>query len=315
LSQTLIKTFVINGQSVDVGSDWHYPLSDASTPAKIVAHVKRVQGSRVLFCLGDLFDTPDGQDSTAPINETVSAFAKLYDQVVFTPGNHDLRGRNEPWDSFRFPDNVVWPRTVDPVAVTIGSNRLLVANLFYDLGFIDPAVIGSSAQTIRKFYAKSNDGRHFLGGDTARFSAMTVETARALTPEVDILVTHALPHPSLVTFRIPEVTAETTRLQSELGIPFICDPADDQKMAEEYKRRGAKGEVTPADVRAFWNNKSIVMGSNVLGHPRAGFRDGLTMMHGHHHRIDLKPRRIAGKTVDVVTHQPNPWNPESSVAL
>jgi hypothetical protein len=311
----LIHTFSVNGDEIDVGSDWHYALTEPNVVERIVAHVKGAQRSKVLFCLGDLFDTPEGQDSTDALNRTVTAFAALYETVVFTPGNHDLRGRAKPWDTFRFPGNVVWPRGLEPVATTIGKNRLLVANLFYDLCFIDPAVIGSSDATIRKFYARSNDGKHLLGGDTAGFLEMTEKAARALTPEVDVLVTHALPHPSLVTFRIEARSDETTRLSRELGIPFICDPADDERMAEEYRRRGARGPVTTADVRSFWNNKSIVMGSNVLGHASARFRDGLTLAHGHHHRIDLEPRTIGGKTVRVVTHQPNPWNPESKVTL
>lgn len=311
----LTNKFQINGEDIDVGSDWHFALTEPNVVERIVKHVKDAQQSRVFFCLGDLFDTPEGQDSTEALNATVTAFAALYDTVVFTPGNHDLRGRASPWDTLRFPENVVWPRGVEPVTTKIGKNNVVVANLFYDLRFIDPAVIDASDAIIRKFYARSNDGRHFLGGDTEAFARMTDATARALGPDVDVLVTHALPHPSLVTFRVPAVTAETARLQRELGIPFICDPADDEKMAEEYRRRGARGPVTTTDVRAFWNNKSIVMGSNVLGHPQARFRDGLTCAHGHHHRIDLAPRTIAGKTVRIVTHQPNPWNAESGVTI
>jgi hypothetical protein len=312
----LITQFTIHGHAVDVGSDWHYKLTEPDVVGRMVEHVKRAKQSSVFYCLGDLFDTPDGQDSTEAINRAVSGFAELYDQVIFTPGNHDLRGRENPWQSFRFPKNVLWPHDpVEPVVATVGPSKVLVANLFYDLRFIDAGVIGSTDESIRKFYAKSNDGRHFLGGDTSRFLTMTENAARALTPDIDVLVTHSLPHPSLVTFRIGEVTAETTRLQDELGIPFICDPADDERQAEEYRRRGAKGEVTTAGVRVFWNHKSIVMGSNLIGHPKANFRDGLTAVYGHHHRIDLKPRKIASKTVQMVTHQPNPWNPESNVVL
>ncbi len=301
---TLVRQFNLDGKQVDIGSDYH--LEGEGVIGRAVARIKREQRSEVLFCIGDLCNAEHGEDTSPRINEFLTGVASLYDRVIFTPGNHDLRGRENPWGSFKVPGNVIYPNGEEPKVVDLGGRKVLVADLFYDMKFIDPSKLGFSADDVAKQYAESNDGRHLLHGDTSTFQGMTERAAKLLQPDVDILATHTLPHPSLVTFRVPEMTEEIKRLAAESGLPFICNPEEDAEQAKRYSKPG-KPPVTAQGYRDWWNNKSIFMGSNVLEHPKSNPKDGLWAVHGHHHRIDLKSRAVQGRTINIATHQPNPW--------
>ena len=299
--ESLISPLEIAGKQADVGSDWH--IKPEALP-RAIDHLRENRKSELLFCMGDLFDAQEGQDTSAAINELLQAIAPGYEAVIFTPGNHDLRGRDNPWGSFSLPKNVHYPRNEAKV-VTLGDRSILVADLFYDMQFVDPAQIGLSWEEVIRQYAESNDGKHFLKGATEPFKEMTENAAVLLQPNIDILATHSLPHPSLVTFRVPELTEEVQRLARESGLQFICAPEEDITKARRWNSTTAEG------FRKWWNIKSIFMGSNVLEHPSANVKDGLWAVHGHHHRVDLRQRTVQGRRVNIATHQPNPWKWET----
>ncbi len=92
-----------------------------------------------------------------------------------------------------------------------------------------------------------------------------------------MLITHTLPHPAGVTFRVPMITPEHQQLEQASGARFISEPKDDEAKAVQ---RG----ISPDEFRKYWNLKSFIMGSNVLNNPAASPRDGLVCIYGHNHR-------------------------------
>ena len=107
---------------------------------------------------------------------------------------------------------------------------------------------------------------------------MTKSISQALQKDIDVLVTHALPHPSLATFRVGEQKEEYRELERLSGVPFICNPGFDQEEAIK------EGKKSPEEFREGWNKKSFLMGSNILEHETADFKDGIIVLYGHNHR-------------------------------
>lgn len=297
-NNSLIKKFEIDGKVVDIGSDWHLEGEDIVNRA--LARIASKRQSEVLFCMGDLFDAQNGEDTSESINRLLTGLAETYDNIIYTPGNHDLRGRIKPWESFTLPPNVHYPKGEEPLIFTLGDKKVLIADLFYDMNFIDPAIVGLGWEKVISQYRSSNDGKYFLEGKTEPFAQMTERAAQLLQADIDILATHSLPHPSLVTFRVQKITDDIVKMAEDSGLQFISNPAEDKEGATRW-------DFTPEDFRTWWNTKSIFMGSDLVGHPNANPKNGLWVVHGHHHRNDLNPRTVKGKTVNIATHQPNPW--------
>jgi hypothetical protein len=297
-----LRTIDVRGTSFDLGSDWHY---DLETPTdQIVEHIRRAQQSSTLLCLGDVFLTENGEDATGQINALLEGLSPHFEEIFFSPGNHDLRGRPDPWHTLRYPGNVVHsPRNLPIIGCTRTGLRILLANLFYDLKFIDPSIVGLTREDIIKYYKENPDGTTLLGGELGSFPDLTHLAAQALTPDIDVVATHVLPHPSLVKFLVPKRTEEHERLERKTGIPFICDPAEDERKAAFWTKKLGK-KVTPEGWRTWWNQKSIVMGSNLLEHPLANPQEGIVAAYGHNHRSNDRTTTINGKRVHFVAHQP-----------
>lgn len=300
-----ITTATVNGFSFDVGSDWHLPPDRKELLDSFSLRIEKEQGSDILFCVGDVIETSDGLNSATYINKLLDGLSELYKVIIFTPGNHDLRGRNNPWSDFNnLPKNV--HTTSNGYSVLnlfdlhqdLPNLRILVADLFYDMKFLNPSILNICDGELIAQYRESNDGRHFLNGDIANFSHMAHHVRSRLDSSIDILVTHSLPHPSLVTFRVAQITEEIEKKQNILGIPFICDPDHDIKEASRWN-------TTPDKYRQWWNIKSFFMGSDVLS--TTDFKDGLVCIYGHNHRSNQTPTVINNKKVYFVSHQPCPW--------
>jgi hypothetical protein len=299
MSEGLIRKYAIDGKPIDVGSDWHFDLHEPGIVGRIIGHIAGRKQSEALFLMGDIFQVKAGDDSAEPLKELVEGLAERYDHIIFTPGNHDLRNRKNPWAAFAdLPKNVTAPPPETPVMWERNGTKVLVANLFYDMHFIDPQAVGLSENEVLEQYAASNDGKYFLSGDLSSFPGMTEQAARMLTPDIHATATHALPHPSLITFRTSEITPRIRALAEQSGLDFIHDPDGDGRLAERWN-------TTPRNARTYWNIKSILMGSNLPEHPDANPRDGLAVIHGHNHRNDTRSRVIRGKSVHPVTHQMN----------
>lgn len=294
----LIQNFNLNGLNFDLGSDWHWDLDSKEILGKVIDHIVRNQRSRVLILAGDVFETASGRDSSEAINELIGGVANHYPKVIFTPGNHDLRGREKPWDSFQFPDNVICPYEASPLIHTIDQTRILVANLFYEIKFTDPSIFGLNTEQIIEQYRQSNDGKYFINGDIGLFEEMKKAAVKSLDETIDITVSHALPHPSLVVFRVDEMTEEMKKLSREEGLVFICKPAEDEEMAKKMK-------LTPKEFRRDWNSHSSYMGSNIVKASKDKIKDGHIFVHGHNHRSGMRSQVLNGKVVNFVAHQPN----------
>jgi|SRR6185436_3054064 len=303
-----ITTASISGFSFDVGSDWHLPPDRLEVLNSFPDHIKSQQGSDILFCVGDVIETSDGLNSSAHISKLLDGLSDLYKVIIFTPGNHDLRGRNNPWSDFaNLPKNVYTTSTnsygyrvldLYDLHKDLPNLRILVADLFYDMKFLNPSILDISDGELIAQYRESNDGKHFLNGDIANFSHMAHHVRVRLDSSIDMLVTHSLPHPSLVTFRVAQITEEIEEKQKILGIPFICDPDHDTQEASRWNS-------TPERYRQWWNIKSFFMGSDVLS--TTNFKDGLICVYGHNHRSNQSPAIINNKKVHFVSHQPCPW--------
>lgn len=297
-----IGNYNSNGLDFDVGSDWHLPLDDTKTN-DCVENVKVHQKSEYLFLLGDIFDTDQGQDSSNHINDLLAKLIRVYDLIFFVPGNHDLRGRDLPWSSFSFSSSVFMPSQFAPKVVELSrGKKILLGNIFYDLDFVDPALIGIDLEAARTFYEQeTTDGRYLLGGNSASFLEMTQAVKNKLSTQIDIVATHAVPHPSLVTFRIEKTNPKLEALAQECGIPFIVDLEDDAAQAVRYK-------TTPELARRYWNYKSIVMGSNIFKDPETlSFKDGLVALYGHNHRPGDRVSKLGERSVRFISHQPCAW--------
>ena len=301
---SLIKTFSIDDFSFDVGSDWH--ISSANIE-KVITNIISNKKSNLLFCVGDLVDSDDGQDVSGLVIEILNRLSLFYRSVIFMPGNHCLRGRKDPWNSFLKPNtrNNVFTNCneTDPYVFNLNDldkifpNKLvMLANIFYDMEFIDPTIIGFTERDVKKFYcAENKDYKYLVGGTIELFKNMSTTVRKDLNDKIDILVTHALPHPSLVTFRVPEIANDILAAQNKLNIPFICNIADDEIQA---KRNGAPNAES---YRNYWNMKSFVMGSDVLSN--SSFKDGLVCIHGHNHRSTDHTTEINNKQVRFISHQ------------
>lgn len=273
---SLSRTIQVQNENFEIASDWHLPM-DRSVLDKMIATLKMYKHCDVFVCMGDIFDAGNCEDTSKFVSEFLTKLAEIYPAVLYSPGNHCIRSRDNPWLSFELPQNVHMPIAEQPLIIQTENNKILVGNCFYDLEFIDCTTVGFSEEMISDFYVKTNDGKSLLRGDVSLFKKMAVNLAKALTPDITMMVTHTLPHPALVNFRVPAMTDYHRELALNLGIPFICDLSKDSADA-------AIKHMSPEELRTFWNLKSIVMGSNILNRPEANPRDGLVALYGHNHR-------------------------------
>lgn len=294
----LSRVVQVQGESFQFGSDWHLPR-DPHVLGRVAREILSAKGADTFLCLGDVFDADDGADTSSWTNQFLNLLSDHFERVLYVPGNHCLRGRTDPWGSFSLPDNVVMPKGSEPLVVSTANNKILLGNAFFDLNFIDPLAIGITEIELRKFYQEElTDSRSLLGGGDhfQLFKEMSAAIAGQLTPDISILLTHVLPHPAGVTFRVPEITDRHRQLSTSLGVPFECDPDGDQRNARKYSS-------TPEEFRRYWNCKSFFMGSNLL--LGAQCRSDLVAIYGHNHRgSQMSVALPSGASVNLMTHQP-----------
>ena len=296
--QPLSRTIEVCGERFDVASDYHLPV-DERIVQKVVETLAARRDADVFICVGDIFDAKEGEDRSIPISSFLSTVARIYPYVLYVPGNHCLRSREEPWASFRLPINVLTPGRDKPLLFETAQNKIVLANLFYDLELIDPLGVGFTTDEVVEFYqSQTTDGQKLLGGRVDLFKAMALKAAKAITPDVTMLVTHTAPHPAAVMFRVSSLTSEHKELQKRTGAQFVSTPEADQ-------REAAQEGVSVAQFLRYWNLKNFVMGSNVLNHPDAHPRDGLVCIHGHNHRTkQIQTSLLNGASAKLISHQP-----------
>jgi hypothetical protein len=110
---TLYKNIEVAGESFDIASDWHLP-SDERLIDTFVRSLERLRSADIFICAGDVFDARNGEDRSLPVSLLMNRLAEKYEAVLYVPGNHCLRSRANPWESFSFVDNVYMPLAEDP---------------------------------------------------------------------------------------------------------------------------------------------------------------------------------------------------------
>ena len=296
----LSQSISINGERIDFGSDWHLPRDPVVIKRATDTIINR-KTSELFICLGDVIDASDGSNTTQLTEIFLRSLAHSFKNVLYVPGNHCLRSRINPWESFDLPSNVVMPYGENPLVFSTLQNTFLLGSAFYDLEFIDPTTVGLSTSQLKEFYYSLPDGKFLLGGGDHfdSFKRMALNISNALTPDVTVLLTHTLPHPSEVSFKIEKSDPGHDHPATKIGAQIICTPEEDEREALQYNQ-------TPDQARAWWNKKSFFMGSNILNRKPDNCRDGLVVMYGHNHRPAETPiiNLENGRRVRLVSHQP-----------
>ncbi len=303
LEDDILGTYSVKGLKFHLSSDLHWK-DDVEHLAERICSEKR---SDILFLLGDVFEGVDEtglpKDTSHQVNQLLELISGHFRKIIFVPGNHDMRRlpmRENPWEDFKIPDNVVMPSGEEPIVEIVDDVRILIGNLGYDMHFLDPQLVGLSEEDLLAFYRDHlPDGKAFLKGPESmpKFRSMTAKMAAKLSEEIDIVATHVPAHPSLVTFRVQKITPEMRKIEAEQGVQFICDILDDERNAKKYS-------VTAEEFRRFWNAKSLLMGSNLLDKELGSeAKNGLVMLYGHNHRGREELQVVNGKSVRFITHQ------------
>ena len=329
MGYSLTRKIEFGGETAQLTSDNHWPFGEIpmdSGADKVRPHFKSAtsaakdlasrilleqKDTRHLILAGDHFqsetDAGDAIDTSEAINVLLEIVSRKYEIVIYTPGNHDLRRLNEqdrlnPWRDFMQANNLYIPQGPNPITVDVGRAKVLAGNLFYH-NFLDPRLLGFTSDDVKAFYSTLTDGRSLLDGivslDTA-FPAMVQNLAAAIKPDIDMVVTHSLPDPRLVSFRFHARTDSAERVAA-MGIPVIIDPEEDELLSAKYGKSAEQ-------YRFYWNMKSFLMGSGLFD-PTLGAqpKDGLVLAYGHNHRGAELSLPVNGRNLDTITHQRPLW--------
>gem|GEM_PF-6951985 len=254
--------------------------------------------ARILFLLGDLFDSRNGQDTSRLINQLIQNLSGLIDNIIFVPGNNDLRGRPNPFQSFNFSkDRVLSPVGAHPIVATIEGLRILAGNIFADFERFIPYLPFCTRDSLLAFYASKLDGKSLFDGNMGSFPAMTDALAQKLDPRIDVLATHYLSHPSSEKLRCHTLPPARRRVVARLAISTEWNPDADLERYKWFSRDLEK-------IRIWLNSNTFLLGANVLQHPRADLGHGLTCLHGHNHHGQRIQLEIGDRSFEILSHQP-----------
>ncbi len=303
----LVNTVSIGNKNFDYGSDFHFRaegLSPQKAAEGLASRIAEHQTSGTLILPGDLYHAESsanwkvGLDTSRAINAFLRELRKIYQTVLYVPGNHCLRRESpteDPWADIDPPRGVVMPRGNKPVVQTVGGQRILLANLFYDGNFIDGHPL--NGEDFARLINSTTDGNHLLrGGRSVDFyRRLTEAAAQAVSPDIAVVVTHVPPHPSSATWRVNG--HDDPHLPQGFQGQIVHRPEWDEETA-------ALWGSSPDHVRHRLNAKSAMLGSNIFD-PKLGAepRDGLTLIFGHHHRDEHRTTMINGKSVHFRSHQ------------
>jgi predicted phosphodiesterase len=293
----LTKMVTIRDEAFEIASDWHLPM-DESVLHRVVDEIIRRKQADVFLCVGDVFDAQQGEETSKWVGKLLNALSRAFNYVAFVPGNHCLRSKEAPWDSFNLNDNVFMPKGDNPILLTTQFNTILIGNCLYDFQLLEPSHLGLTKQGIVDFYQTTKDGMYIKGVSHHSMETMANTLATMLTPDVSLLLTHTVPHPAPVTFRVAELTEEIEELGRRLGVTFVAEPEKDEL-------EGIKWDCSADGYRTWWNYKSFMMGSNILNRAESNPADGLTCIFGHTHRsCDHSVTGANGATIRLLSHQP-----------
>ena len=281
---------------MQIGSDFHYPLD--TQVSVVVWDILREYQKWVILCLnGDIFDTPEGQDSSQKVSQVISLIAKEVEKLIFVPGNHDLRWRNNPLESFNISWNVVFPSSFEsPLIANIYGVKIIVANLLYDFAFVkalSQIPLYSFEEILKTYRTTLPDGTHLFWSDISTFEQIRDNLRKSIAKNRDaqILITHVLPHPSLLRF-----LWDDPRFWSEWS-EVVSSISEIDRLRKQYPRD---------EFIKWWNHKSLAwMGANVFDsfslpnaiywHNHKGSRDEKKLVLGNEVRFITWPQPVLSK--------------------
>src|SRR4051812_35551608 len=104
--ESLLRLVEIGKTTAMLGSDWHFlapTINQENSPARVADRVindadQLSSGERHLYCVGDIYDAAvPGSNNGLYVQEVLDHLSRRFDAVFFVPGNHDLRGRPDPF--------------------------------------------------------------------------------------------------------------------------------------------------------------------------------------------------------------------------
>jgi hypothetical protein len=291
------------------GSDHHISLADADQFIAALIESTLVHSPDAVVMNGDLYNASKGEPTQEATGDLLRSIAHKFDgPIIYVPGNHCLRGAGEAaWGRFgSLPPNVrtTTENPLHPLTIPTASGDIVAGNLFYDFKFIDPVIFGLTEDEIHNFYRNElPDGFHLLGGHIDNFGEMADNLTKTITPNTKILITHCVPHPTLVQFRMAAPTTLSRQLETEHGINFFY--GSEKEIGEAEAKMAKRWNMSVQEYRDWWNMKGFAMGSNVL--KRDNFPsppDGLRVISGHNHRSEYGiERSIGGRRIIFYAHQ------------
>jgi len=298
----MLRYFRIGSLVVGHGSDHHAVLpqkfdNEKDNPFPFFLerqiseqHRRYQQKADVIILNGDHYGAPNGEPAQKAVAFMLNYMAEKHPDVqfIYVPGNHCLRGAgDEAWRNFgALRENILAPLGdgMNPVAITIKGIKIVAGNIFYDGTFLDPEPFGFKREEVEESYENSPDRKYLFNGRRDNFRKMADNLAAALQPDVNILVTHMLPHSLLATLRLGPMTDYVAELGRKNHVNIRHDPVYEEEQA-------AKVGITARQFRRTWSGRTLSnMGSNVLTRP--GFpqdHGGLHIVYGHSH-VSIKPK-------------------------
>ncbi len=329
-SISLIRSVQIGKTPSFLGSDWHFRRPDINpdnAPVKIAQRIideadKEETGERHFYCPGDVYDVPDAtSESSALVQEFLDHISQRFDAVFFVPGNHDLRGRDRPYENFsNLATNVKTPSSSEQVlSITIPTTnaevRVLLCNvlpggtLLLPKEILDVYGIGErSVEDLAQEHPDNNLAKGpLLHVSTEERKKLMEKAIEAINPQTNVIAVHGLPDPAPIEIPVtPDLLPAIDRVRStidDLGIRLLTDPQRLEKIFEENSK--IDSSISLHRIMQIWVGKA----ASDLGIPllrMAGDRigEGLIAMHGHNHCAPYERMiNLNGTHIKLLSHQ------------
>jgi hypothetical protein len=192
--QTLRKASVQN-LNFEVTSDNHCN----NTKKDIDILIEKIISSKktnILFILWDIINNNNWEDVTQNINYILNKLANFYETIIYTPGNHELRGKKNPFSWYKLQSNILMPIETENVKIEIKWVKILAMNLLYDKDFFQheiKQILWLNNKLIEEFYMKIPDW-NLLNIDFEKMNRYK-ENAINSIDNTDIILTHWMTYP------------------------------------------------------------------------------------------------------------------------
>ena len=264
----------------DLVSDTHF--SPDQSISSIIDLFKEQKKSETLLFPGDVFQNNLGMNLHSQIKELLYELSIHYKNILFVPGNHDLRGEigENKFEIFQYsdlPENVFSPSDyATPLEVTISGVNILLANLLFS-GLFPVSELGITEEEELMAYKNIPDGKFLLEGDISFFNEMKEATKKSLHKDIDVLMTHVVTHPSLVKVIDPSQS-----------INPLCQKIQQEEVIKKYNNynlylsQNKRDHISLEKFIWRYNIKARRMGLDLFTEDFSGYNN-LQVVYGHTH--------------------------------